>query len=558
LVSDTASKVRRPLPEGYYVDNFEVLLETVEERYADLLGDIEWAFLERFRDLSLPAKRLYVRLMSRKGPLFRRDRLSYAEIDSVDAAADELEEAGLIDRAPDTEAETLLPLLLRGELVDAVSETFASGPSAGARKDSLMVLLAGLLDPIALRRAIDERIDVIRVRHLDTVWVLRLLFFGNSRQDWTEFVLRDLGVVRYETYELRHDQRRFSTRQMLDDTLWLKRCRQTIDRCLACGEVDEGLASADAMLERLELLDPSVRSRADPILNHVGRFLERQGDLRAALRFYQQASAPPARERQIRVLAKLGRIAEALQRCEEIAADPRDETEVVFARKFSHRLRRQRGEPIPPLARRRRPQQRMVLVKKEKVSVEQLVLEALAAQGRSGFFAENWLWKSLFGLAFWDIVFSPVQGAFHHPFQFGPTDLYSPGFRPSREAAIRDRLDSLEANPDPGPDLMRIYEEKKGIANHFVGWPEDLRPSLELALSRLTGRHLAWVFDRLSRDLRRYRRGFPDLFVLRDVEPGFELLEVKAPGDQLRPEQTAWIDYLNDGGIPSGIQRVDW
>lgn len=548
----------RPLPEGYYVDNFEVILGTVAERYSDLLDDLESTFLKRFRDVSLQAKRLYVRLISRKGPVFRRDRLSYGEIASVDAAADELEEAGLIDRAPDAEAETLLPLLLRSELADAALELLPRGAATPARKDELMASLAARLDPTALRRAIDERIDVIRVQQLDTVLVFRLLFFGNSRQDWTEFVLRDIGVVRYEAYELRRDQRRFANRQMVDDTVWLKSCRVTIDRCLAAGEVGEGAALADGMLERLELVDPSVRSRADPILNHVGRTLERQDDPRAALRFYEKATRPPARERQARVLAKLGRIAEALQLCERIAAAPRDETEVVFARRFSHRLRRQRGEPLRPLGRRRRPQKRMVLVKRDGAPVEQVALEAFAAGGRAGFFAENWLWKSLFGLAFWDIVFAPVQGAFQHPFQLGPTDLHSPDFRRLRKTAIRQRLETLAANPDPGPELMGVYEIKRGIANHFVAWQDTLRPFLELALSRLSGRQLAWVFDRLSRDLRRYRRGFPDLFLVRKEAPGFELLEVKAPGDQLRPEQTAWIDYLGDGDIPVAVLRVEW
>ncbi len=77
-------------------------------------------------------------------------------------------------------------------------------------------------------------------------------------------------------------------------------------------------------------------------------------------------------------------------------------------------------------------------------------------------------------------------------------------------------------------------------------------------MTRLTGDQLAHVFDRLSRDLWRYRRGLPDLFVLRREAPGFELYEVKSPGDQLRPEQTAWIDYLNDGGIPASILNVHW
>ena len=75
------------------------------------------------------------------------------------------------------------------------------------------------------------------------------------------------------------------------------------------------------------------------------------------------------------------------------------------------------------------------------------------------------------------------------------------------------------------------------------------------SLQRLDGHQLATVCDRPGR----YRRDFPDLFVWSDDEPtGFQLLEVKAPGDQIRPEQGAWIDYLNQAGIPCRVLRVEW
>ena len=48
---------------------------------------------------------------------------------------------------------------------------------------------------------------MLRPLHQDHVLLFRLLFFGNLTQDWTEFVLRDLGVVRFEPYELRRDLR---------------------------------------------------------------------------------------------------------------------------------------------------------------------------------------------------------------------------------------------------------------------------------------------------------------------------------------------------------------
>ena len=94
----------------------------------------------------------------------------------------------------------------------------------------------------------------------------------------------------------------------------------------------------------------------------------------------------------------------------------------------------------------------MALVRRPGVAVEQQVVDHLAEQGRIGFFAENWLWKSLFGLAFWDILFAPLPGVFQHPFQLGPLDLQQllavpDGAARARRAVelIDDRREMLDA-----------------------------------------------------------------------------------------------------------------
>ena len=192
------------------------------------------------------------------------------------------------------------------------------------------------------------------------------------------------------------------------------------------------------------------------------------------------------------------------------------------------------------------------------MSVERQALAALADEGMEGFFAENWLWKSLFGLTFWDIVFAPVPGAFQHPFQYGPLDQFEDDFRPRRAALIEERLGWLQNHSDPATPLLERYDAKEGTANPWVSWHPELRRHLVLALEHLKGPQLAAVCDRLSRHPGRYRRGFPDLFVWKRGKSGFMLYEVKGPGDQLRPEQGAWIDYLNKVGIEAAVLRLKW
>lgn len=561
----TAESVEPRLPEGYYVDNFEIVLATVRKHYGDLLRPGEIAFLEAWRELSLPARRLFVRLTSRKGPCFRRDRIAYSEIRDLAGALRELREARFADDAPGVTAEELLPLLLCAELRELARDLLGGGSAGAARKGELLRELIEKVSETVLERELRRRIDVVRPLRQDDVLVFRLLFFGNLAQDWTEFVLRDLGVVRYEPYELRVELRLFPTRAAIDDALLLRRCREDVRDLLAADELTAAVGLGRAVLERRDAWHPTARRHLDRICLKLGHALERFARQREedawyeqALEFYQAAATPPARERRARILACLGRLDDALALCREIAAGPRDETEARFAPRFAHRLRRRRGDEVTTRRRRRRPARELALAREDGLAAEDLALAALAADGERGFFSENWLWKTLFGLAFWDVIFAPIAGAFQHPFQYGPLDLHTAEFRRARAALVEERLAELRADPDPGQRLLAVYDAKYETANRLVAWSEELRPRLELALERLTGEHVACVCDRLSRDLARYRRGFPDLFVLRDAAPGFELLEVKAPGDLLRPEQVAWIDYLNANGLPASILRLRW
>jgi FAN1, HTH domain/VRR-NUC domain len=554
---------RPPLAEGYYVDNFETVLRTVLARYDDLLDDAEHSLARRFLAASQPARRLYVRLIMRKGPLFRRDLLLYPEIADLDAAAAELEDVRLLDRAGDAAAVDLLAVLRRPELRELAAElASASGdspPPRGGRRAEVEDHLLQHPDDV-LTTAVHSRWTVLRPLEVERLLVYRLLFFGNLGQTWSEFVLADLGIVRYEAYELRREQRRFEHRQAVDHTLELLLARSQVGEWLEAGDLDSALALARTVLADLDAWHALARRHADRILVRVGREAERAGDLEAALELYAGAERPPARERRCRVLARLGHLDDALAGCREIAASPRDETEVAFASPFAHRLEVQLGRRTDRLRRRRPSTLEMVLPPPSSPEpVEVRALAALAEQGLDGVFSENWLWRSLFGLAFWDVVFLPVPDAFHHPFQLGPLDLDAPEFRTVRAGEIETRLQELRNENDLVGRLWPVYEAKLGTANRLVEWHPALADPLRRAAERVPGTALATICDRLSRHLGRYRRGLPDLLIFDPASPiGFELLEVKGPGDQLRPEQTAWIEFLVGAGIPARLLKVRW
>ena len=71
----------------YYLDNFQDVLSWIGTRYADLLSIEETQFIADFGALPLPSRALFVRLVMRKGCLFRASKLNYPEIGDTRAAA---------------------------------------------------------------------------------------------------------------------------------------------------------------------------------------------------------------------------------------------------------------------------------------------------------------------------------------------------------------------------------------------------------------------------------------------------------------------------------------
>ncbi len=71
--------MRQPLENPfYYLDNFQQVLRWVGEHHGDLLLAPEQRFLEDFPVLPQASRALLVRMVMRKGELFRTGKLRYA------------------------------------------------------------------------------------------------------------------------------------------------------------------------------------------------------------------------------------------------------------------------------------------------------------------------------------------------------------------------------------------------------------------------------------------------------------------------------------------------
>ncbi|BDU74285.1 VRR-NUC domain-containing protein [Mesoterricola silvestris] len=525
------------MEDPYYLVNFQCVLEDVRSRCGDLLLPEERARLEAFRSLPGDARRLYVRMLTRKGPWFRPGALAYPEIGP--GALEALAAAGFLAGPEEATAAELAGLLRKPEL-----EALLEAAGIPFRRAEGREALASRVPEALLRDAA----DAVAPRGRDWARLLFLLFFGNLEQDLTDFVLAELGHVRYEAYEVDPACRAFGSRQEVDRLLSLDGLRTALE----AGEDLEGITGSLLAMEHCPGL--RVQRRYHRLLGDVGREWERRGSPEEALACLRRCALPPARERMARIHHARGESALAAETALAMAEAPLDVGEERFARRFLARLARhdpraalwaETHPPDPPL-----PEVRLRVPRHPSGSVEQAALEA---SGWEGFWTENALWTALYGLAFWDVIFAPVPGAFQHRFQLGPADLRTPGFAQARRGAIAARLAELEAPGAPRRLILARAAEKRGVANAFVNWKALAPGHLEAALDTLPQAALLAFLRAMAPNPAAFRSGFPDLFLHRDGR--CMLWEVKGPGDALRPEQERWLALFNRAGLDA---RVAW
>lgn len=540
----------------YYLENFHTALGWLQQRYGDLLNETERAFIERFQHLPLESAALLVRMLGRQGELFRTEKLKYEEIGCARAAAGALIEVGWVDAEPVLTGAELGRVLRKGEVLRAFAAHAAPIwplPRHARKTELLMHIEAVSLAPRRLTEWWPDAPDIIfRVVVKPLCDRLRLLFFGNFHQDWSEFVLADLGIFRYEQVPRDAATRAFQTREHIDTFHALFECRQRLEEGDDLAAVVEALPASIAGNEWLE-------GRRRKLQFQIAQSYEQQKDLAQALAVYRDCQYAGARLRSVRLLERLGDIDSAMQLAFAVREQPADEVEAQQIGRMWPRLQRKAGFKTTHI---RRPQgwttfQLVLPVDERPEHLEGATGEALSTPEAPVHYVENGLLNSLFGLLCWQAIFAPVPGAFFHEFQAAPADLLTPDFQRRREAHFAQCFAQLDSDVYRDT-ICHNFQEKQGIQSPFVFWGVVSEALLGLALSCLPPQHLRACFARILTDIRANRCGLPDLVQFWPNERRYQLIEVKGPGDRLQDNQVRWLSFCVSQGIPVSVCHVSW
>ena len=562
-----------PPPPDYYRNNLLRVLRFVRTRHVDLLRPVDLGFMLSVEGLSTVAQRLFARLIGRRGALLRLDRIDYAEVPNAPAAMDELNRAGLVQLDAEAPAAAILGLLTRAELLaqfnapdGASGAAPMPGRTANATKPELIAGIAEHCAEPCIRARVQAVSRWLAVVGRPSLQLAQLLFFGDSRRDFSVFVLEDLGWRRYEDYPVERNGRLFKNRSELDAYL-----RARLLRELAHGLDDlPGIAHALAKALRQRSAAPSrleekTLSRA---LNRLGRWFERQGELGEALACHTASSIPSAAERRVRILRKMGDQAAAEAQLGLLRGNPANPQEADFAARFNlatGRLSR-RAQPtkLPCSAARTEgwgqppytePAETVLDLKPPPdEKIECFAMRILTKEGGEAWHLENLLPQGLAALAFWDVLFAPVAGAFLNPYQDGPLDLYWDDFAAQRRDAIAAQRLRLADPAEFKRILHSTFAAKAGVANALMSWRHIDCRFLARLLQAVPHAQLFRLACDVIENPAAARTGFPDLVVLYG-RSGYEFVEVKGPNDTLRPAQRLWLGYLERNGFNARVLR---
>ncbi len=541
----------------YYLQNMETVVAWVANHHFDLLLEQERACLQGFFELPRPARALLTRMVMRNGDVFRADKLKYPELGGPETEAlDDLVAGDWLDADPRLSLDELFRLFTLAELrpvfVPVVVEAgFAKNlPKAGLR----LVLQDIFMDARTPDNWLSNHAKpVVRVNQMALFDRIRLMFFGNLRQSWSDFVLVELGHHRYETVEFSPEARAFSRRSEVDLYLAMHHCRESLDARVSAKEVWSQVPDASG--------NPWLSSRRDRLLLELGRQAERQGERELALDALAASGHREAKLKRLRLLERMKRFEEAWVLATRWQSIELSDAEAQGLARILTRLAVKVGEPVPPKPQNPEIREFTLTLPQTGGFVERVVETHLSTPEAPVFYVENTLINGLFGLLCWHTIFKAIPGAFFHPFHTGPADLVREDFVSRRQADF-DRCFAALKEGDYRQKILDTYAAKQNITNPFVTWPALSEKLLTRALDCIPASDLQILFERLLTNIREHRSGFPDLIRFYpdnpNSKPRYEMIEVKGPGDRLQDHQIRWLHFFARRGIAASVCYVRW
>ncbi|WP_339773560.1 exonuclease domain-containing protein [uncultured Paraglaciecola sp.] len=558
------------LPEKYYLDHFNEFIAHTEQHSAELLRPEHVNFIHMFKQLEHNAQCMLVRVINRRSEFITCSKLIYGEIAHCQQQIIQLTDQGLLRNVAEWDVPELLHTLNKIQLIELLLAQ--SIPFKKSAPKAVLLNLVNVLEPKSVLQ--HPFFADIKVKTFVQQWqYLLFLFFGNLNSALDKFSMRDLGVLKTRNKDKQQGPR-FSQLQEAQSAFFF--------------------ASASAKLAHMNqqalltlshdtrILQPPHGSLAN---EYAANLLYSLGvalfslDHSRALALWKMSAHQKAQERWIRETYKINKDT-AKTALEDILRDPQDDELSLFAFDFYQRKFNQ--VKLSVRTQRLRDNSRKVFVDeiyKERVEVgvkhhyeaqNEIVepsntasMHDKSTHSVAVFRTENRLFRALFGLTFWSLLFNEAERATGSEFDRRPRLVRENRLYIELGEQVETQLALFTQKTNGQSDCQEAVRYLTSIATRYYGqpngifrWNSNMLEVLRTFLQHANGEHVANHLRAMAQNYQGLKDGYPDLMIIEHKHLRFE--EVKAPGDQLRANQLVSIDALQNAGFDVGVCQVEW
>ncbi|PBB66037.1 exonuclease [Mesorhizobium sp. WSM4312] len=531
------------LPVYYYHDHFTEMLGFVSETYGAVLTHRHRAFIETFATISKDAQCLLIRMINRRGVIFRQSAFRYAEISNAKRAVAELRTLGYVRSLAESDYAHFIVCHPKDALIQGAKNAgLAELRTSWAKGKLVDYYLANVTFETAYQYCGGD--DFIALGDTAPIEFLLYLYFGKTEQDLKNFALRDLGILR--TNKNANLSARFTDADEAHASFHFSRLLDGLE----VKSEPTYRAAISAILGGPQCTTDYAADLKSKAAHKAGQYFEKSDEKELAIQLYRAGSSFDCNERLARLLYSTGDKKGSEELLRRMIDDPASDDEFVFANDFY--ARKFNGRRTGLCTELLRAGRTITVDDSWRGNPEAGVAGVMRRQGCKVFYAENTLWHCLFGLLFWDELFE--SGQLHSSFDWMPHCLKDKTFARLFAKEIGEKLAAV-ASQSALTLVLRTIAGKWGTPNGIFAWDYVDMDAIRPLLAAHPG-GVSTMLRLMCEDFRAMRDGFPDLMTELNGEVAF--LEVKAEGDAVRRSQLTRLRQLGGAGIKADIARVDF
>lgn len=540
----------RQLPTFYYLTHFHEFLQFVESPCRALLHDEHLAFLDAFHEASKEQQCVLVRCINRKFCAIKLSSLRFDELPNIPNVVQELIALGWLSFPQLEDISNWLMCLTKEELHDAFhacADPDWPRPNKSAPKAKLLAQCQSIppeqfLHYAGIKDYIVRRVDPI-------IDYFLFLYFGNLKARLNQFSMRDLGIMSTRDKQAQMQARYPCKNEALSDFLhavFLSKVRKVTFN--SAEDINDMFTQVPVAV------GAGAQEKHQSILFELAKQLVRF-NREQALTIIGDIESASAQEFWCREVHKTPELGELQARLEHIIDTPLNERILAFAEDFlARKFQKKRTSVLTDML--RVGNQHLDIDEIYKGSVERGVIAHYSHQNKHAFKTENILWRSIFGLIFWQELFELPGLGLATEFDVYPSCLKQNNFYQLASEHIHAKLNQVSDTTAMlrmiRQNAAKYYGKSQGVFHWRSNLLEQLEPFVTLSKVNAIKAQLL----RMSKDWSGCNDGFPDIMVIENDKLWFE--EIKAQGDVLRRNQLACIQSMRECGFDVRITTVDF